>query len=70
VSEPGALADLRHHWGEAYEINYRLGQYRAVRKDDGSMVRADSAGELLEKIREDYAVRPVPRHCPPARGAS
>jgi hypothetical protein len=61
VSDPGALADLRHHWGEAYEISYRLGQYRAARRDDGSVVRADTAGELLELVRADYAARPVPR---------
>ena len=61
MSETAALADLRHHWGEAYEISCRLGQYRAVRRDDSSVVRADSAGGLLAAIREDYAARPVPR---------
>ena len=69
MSDPDALADLRHHWGEAYEISYRAGQYRAVRRDDGSMIRRDDPAGLLEEIRRDYAVRPVPRHCPPARGA-
>jgi hypothetical protein len=64
VSDPGALEDLRHHWGEAYEISYRLGQYRAVRRDDRSVVRADSASELLEAIRADYAGRPVLRPGP------
>jgi len=58
---PGELADLRHHWGEAYDISYRAGQYRAVRRDDGSTVRAGSAGGLLELIRADYAARPVLR---------
>jgi hypothetical protein len=68
VSDPDALArrhaDLAYlgwHWGQAYEISYRLGQYRAVRRDDGAMVRADSAGDLLDAIRADYAARPVPR---------
>ena len=61
MSDPGALDDLRFHWGAAYEISYRLGQYRAVRRDDRSTVRADSAGELLRAIRADYAARPVPR---------
>lgn len=55
------LEDLRHHWGEAYRIDYHLGQYRAVRRDDGSAVRADDAEALLELIREDYATKPVPR---------
>jgi hypothetical protein len=55
------LAYLTWHWGAAYEITYRLGQYRAVRRDDGAMIRADSAGDLLDAIRQDYAARPVPR---------
>lgn len=61
MSDSDALADLIWHWGQAYEITYRLGQYRAVRRDDGSTVRADSAGDLLDAIREDYRQRPVPR---------
>lgn len=55
------LAELRHHWGDAYIITYRLGQYRAERRDDGSSVRADTAGELLTLIRENYRIRKVPR---------
>ena len=61
IDRGGELDSLRFHWGTAYEIGYRLGQYRAVRRDDGSVVRADSADELLAAIREDYAVRPAPR---------
>ena len=61
IDRGSELDSLRFHWGAAYEIGYRLGQYRAVRRDDGSVVRADSADELLAAIREDYAVRPVPR---------
>lgn len=61
VDRTGELAELRFHWGAAYEIGYGLGQYRAVRRDDRSVVRADSAEQLLVLIREDYAVRPVPR---------
>jgi len=62
VSDPGALADLRHHWGEAYEVSYRNGMYQAIRRDDGSMIRRDDPGDLLEEIRADYAIRPVPRN--------
>jgi hypothetical protein len=61
VSEPINLAYLIHHYGEAYTINMRRGRYEARRRDDGSMVRADSACDLLDAIREDYAARPVPR---------
>jgi len=62
VSDPGALADLRHHWDEAYEVSYRNGMYQAIRRDDGSMIRRDDPGDLLEEIRADYAIRPVPRN--------
>lgn len=61
ADDDGPLAGLAWHWGSAYEISYERGQYRAVRRDDGSVVRADTAGELLREIRADYAVRPVPR---------
>lgn len=61
MSEPVNLAYLCHHYGDAYEINMRRGRYEARRRDDGTMLTADSAGELLEKIRTDYAARPVPR---------
>jgi hypothetical protein len=67
VSGPGALDALRHHWGDAYEISYRLGQYRAARRDDGSVVRADSEDGLFAAINEDYAARPVPRDTPGQR---
>ena len=61
MTESVDLDYLRFHYAEAYEISYRLGQYRAVRRDDRSTVRADSAGELLRAIRADYAARAVPR---------
>ncbi len=55
------LADLRHHWGEAYLIEYLGGRYVAQRRDSRSTFSAESADELGEKIRADYAARPVPR---------
>jgi hypothetical protein len=61
VTEPVDLDYLRWHYGSAYEISYRAGQYRAVRRDDGSMIRRDDPAELLEEIRRDYQCRPVPR---------
>jgi hypothetical protein len=56
------LAELRHHWGSAYVIE-QLGKdlYLAQRRDDRAVLRAESPGELLEKIRDDYAVHPVSR---------
>jgi len=64
VNDTGALEDLRHHWGEAYKIGWRAGRWRAVRRDDGSAVSADTPGQLLELIRADYAARPVARDVP------
>jgi hypothetical protein len=67
VSGSVDLDFLRFHWGQAYRIDYRLGQFRAERRDDGATVRADSGGALLRLIRADYAARPVPRDCQPGR---
>ena len=61
MSEPADLAYLCHHYGEAYEINMRRGRYEARRRDDGTMLTADSADALLGLIRADYASRPVLR---------
>jgi hypothetical protein len=59
--EPVNLAYLVFHYGQAYRINMRRGRYEAERRDDGSLVRADSAEEMLNELRADYAARPVPR---------
>jgi hypothetical protein len=61
VSEPVNLPYLIHHYGEAYEINMRRGRYEARRRDDGTMLTADTAEALLDLIRADYAARPVSR---------
>ena len=71
MSEPADLAYLCHHYGEAYEINMRRRRYEARRRDDGTVLTADSADALLDLIRADYAARPVSRRIsrgrPPAR---
>src|SRR5439155_1189426 len=61
VTEPIDLAYLIHHYGEAYKINIRRGRYEARRRDDGTMLTADSPDALLHLIRADYADRPVSR---------
>ena len=66
MSEPVNLAYLCHHYGEAYEVNMRRRRYEARRRDDGTMLTADSADALLDFIRADYAARPVSR---PTAGA-
>jgi hypothetical protein len=55
------LADLRHHWGDPYEISGIRGHWRAQRRDDGTTLTADSPEGLREAIIEDYFARPVPR---------
>lgn len=56
------LADLEHHWGNAYNIAY-LGPetWVAQRRDSHSTVGAKTPTRLLERIRQDYRERPVPR---------
>lgn len=61
MSEPVNLAYLCHHYGEAYEINIRRKRYEARRRDDATVLTADSPVGLLDLIREDYAARPVSR---------
>ena len=54
------LADLRWHWGDAYEINWS-GAFRGVRRDNGLALVAASADGLRALIRSDYSRRPVRR---------
>jgi len=61
VSEPIDLAYLIHLYGDAYEVNMRRGRYEARRRDDGTVLTADSADALLDLIREDYRAHPVSR---------
>ena len=61
MSDPVNLAYLCHHYGEAYEVKMRRGRYEAHRRDDGTVLTADSADDLLDLIRADYAARPVSR---------
>jgi hypothetical protein len=55
------LADLRHHWGEAYLISGILGHWRAQRRDDRRTLTAGDPETLREAIRADYAWKPVRR---------
>jgi len=54
-----ALADLRWHWGEAYEISEALGVWRAVRLDNGLTLVAIDPEELRALVVRDYTSRPV-----------
>jgi hypothetical protein len=56
------LAELRHHWGDAYEITSRGPGWRARRKDgQGGWLTAETADALVEAIRADYQRVPVSR---------
>ncbi|MGH3217940.1 MAG: hypothetical protein ACRDPY_04280 [Streptosporangiaceae bacterium] len=48
------LADLRLRWDEAYEITWN-GRFRAQRLDGSGGVDAETAFELNELLRDDYA---------------
>lgn len=50
------LAELRHHWGDFYRIEYDKG-WRAARKNGtGATLRADTTDDMFAALRADYAV--------------
>jgi hypothetical protein len=56
------LHDLRWHWGGAYAILHpRPDVWIASRRDNWETLRAESPGELRDKIHVDYFTRKVPR---------
>jgi hypothetical protein len=59
-----ALADLRHHWDDAYQIRYESGEFVAVRADNGAQIRCPTAGDLHDALLADYLVKPVHRDLP------
>lgn len=59
--DESALADLRWHWGAAYEISIAENMWTARRRTGASLPPADSAGELLHLMRADYAEGAAPR---------
>lgn len=65
MGEARVLADVIHHWGEAYEIWYANGAYHARRRDTGATVHALDAEALMNEIQADYVVKPVPRTVAP-----
>ena len=57
-----ALEALRWDWGESYLIEIDGGEWRARRGDGlGGWIEAANPDGLDLAIKEDYAVRPVPR---------
>jgi hypothetical protein len=62
------LSDLRWHWRGAYIVNGGNDRWVATRTDTGRSLFAGTADGLLDKIRADYRLAPVPR--PPRTYAS
>jgi hypothetical protein len=62
----GPLEDLRHHWGDAYDIRAAGGVYTARRRDGKGDALADPLPEGLRmRIAADYRADRVPRDLPP-----
>lgn len=62
----GLVAELRYHWGEAYDIEPGVGRRGTVitarRRDGRGSLLADRLAEGLRlRIRADYSACPVPR---------
>ena len=56
--EQSDLLDLTWHWESAYEFRVVDGVWQATPAGDPvGMLTADSAWELREKVRADYAAR-------------
>jgi hypothetical protein len=55
------LAQLRYHWGEAYEIGWDCGSFWFRRRDNGAMLQCSAAVALWGEIRRDYSAMPVHR---------
>jgi len=58
LTDAEALGYLRWHWGEAFEVGRAGHRWSAVRRDNGHVLTADDADELLAMIRREP---PVPR---------
>jgi hypothetical protein len=55
------LAQIRYHWGEAYEVGWQDGSFWFRRRDNGATLQCSTVAALLSEIRLDYGARPVPR---------
>jgi hypothetical protein len=55
---------LKIHWGSAYDVRYRRGQFEAARRDGKGTLTASDAEELRKLIQADYAHERVPRLMP------
>jgi hypothetical protein len=62
ITAADELAQLVHHWGEAYAITHPgRDRWVAQRRDGKDWLTAKTADELHHAIQADYRDRPVPR---------
>ncbi len=62
MTESRETAELRYHWGEAYQLAVWGGGWRAKRRDGkGGWILAEDPEALYEAIRADYQRDPVSR---------
>lgn len=54
-----ALADLKMHWDDAYDIDLEGDEWRARSRGYGHTLTAGDAHSLRLRIREDYGRNPV-----------
>ena len=55
AAESWELAELEHHWGDAYRIGVQDGAWWARRRDGrGGLLTAPDAEALLGAVRADY----------------
>lgn len=68
TADEQAVKALRWDWGDAYRIGWdAVRGYWAQRRDNlGGDITAGSPDELLEAIRADYLLKPVPRDLGPS----
>lgn len=66
-AEAAALSALEFGWGSAYEFGWDDEGPWALRRDGlGGKIRAGDPDRLGEQVRDDYAVKHVPREFAPA----
>jgi hypothetical protein len=58
------LAEIRYHYGRAYEVGWEDGTFWFRRRDNGGTLQCSTAAALLAEIRADYGVMPVSREFP------
>ncbi len=63
--QPDELAEVKFHWGDAYDIDASSGTPTAWRRYGKGAPLTDPLPEGLDlRIRADYAAMPVPRDLP------